>query len=190
MKLPVLTIGFALLAGAALAGEGYLRSLPKDEFKAAGLDKLTEAELEKLEAIFAARQRGEVTAVREEAAAKVAAAEEKARKAEAKQPAEAAGEKKPGWLKALVTLERSGKAPEKEEAFEARLKGRFTGWRGRTMFMLENGQRWQQANPGEYSPVNEEESPRVKIYPGSLGSYWLEVAGHRQRVRVKPVSLQ
>jgi hypothetical protein len=96
----------------------------------------------------------------------------------------------PGWLKALITLESTNAKPEKAEVFETRLQGRFKGWSGKTVFTLENGQRWQQVNPGEYSPVDEEDSPRIKIYPGSLGSYWLEVEGHRQRVRVKPVSLR
>jgi hypothetical protein len=190
MRLKAL-LTFLALAGVSVAQPGFLQKLPPEKFRAAGLEKLTPAELAQLEALFEEHKRGELQTVQAEAATKVAAAEEKVRQAEAKQSA--AGSDKsggPGWLKALITLERTNAKPEKAEAFETRLKGRFKGWSGKTVFTLEDGQRWQQANPGEYTPVREEDSPRVKIYPGSLGSYWLEVEGHRQRVRVKPVSLQ
>jgi hypothetical protein len=146
--------------------------------------------LAQLKAAVERYKSGVVNETKKEAETRVAAAEEKARKAEARHAAEPTGEKKPSWLKALITLERTEASPDKADAFETRIRGQFTGWRGKTIFTLENGQRWQQANPGEYSPPRDEDSPRVKIYPGSLGSYWLEVEGHRQRVRVKPVSLQ
>ena len=190
MKLKLLWV-LLVLGVTALAETGFLRNLPADKFKAAGLDKLDAAELAELEALFLEHKRGELQTVQAEAATKIAAAEEKVRQAEAKQAAEANADKAkgPGWLKALVTLERTGASPDKAEIFEARLKGVFRGWSGKTMFTLENGQRWQQANPGEYTPVREEDAPRVKIYPGTLGSYWMEIEGHRQRVRVKPVSL-
>ncbi len=190
MKLKLLLL--LALGVAAMAEPGFLQRLPADRFKAAGLDKLSAAELVELEALFQEHKRGEVQTVQAEAATKIAAAEEKVRQAEARQAAEATEEKSrgPGWLKALITLERTGSSPDKAEVFETRLKGLFRGWSGKTMFTLENGQRWQQANPGGYTPVREEEAPRVKIYPGTLGSYWMEIEGHRQRVRVKPLSLQ
>ncbi|MFP5368383.1 MAG: hypothetical protein ACLGIS_16395 [Actinomycetes bacterium] len=182
---------FLALAAAVAAEPGFLQKLPPEKFRAAGLEKLTPAELAQLEVLFEEHKRGELQTVQAEAATKIAAAEDKVRQAEAKQAA--AGSDKgggPGWLKALITLESTNAKPEKAEVFETRLKGRFKGWSGKTMFTLEDGQRWQQVNSGEYSPVDEEDSPRIKIYPGSLGSYWLEVEGHRQRVRVKPVSLR
>jgi hypothetical protein len=187
----LLFMGLLAAGAAALSGQGVLRGLPREEFRAAGLEKLTPEELAILEAIFEAHSKGRLQAVREESAKQVAAAEEKARQAEAKHAAEPAPEKAkgPGWLKALVTLEKTGSSPDMAEVFETRLKGLFKGWSGRTVFTLENGQRWQQANPGEYAPARDEDAPRVKIYPGSLGTYWLEVEGHRQRVRVKPISL-
>lgn len=180
-----------VLGVTAPAETGFLRNLPADKFKAAGLEKLTAAELAELEALFLEHKRGDLRAVQAEAAAKIAAAEDRVRQAEARQAAAAHADKAggPGWLRALVTLERTGASPDKAEIYEARLKGVFGGWSGKTMFTLENGQRWQQANPGEYTPVREEAAPRVKIYPGTLGSYWMEIEGHRQRVRVKPVSL-
>jgi hypothetical protein len=190
MRLTILWT-FVALAVAAAAQPGFLQKLPAEKFRAAGLEKLSPTELAQLEALFEEHKRGELQTVQAEAATKIAAAEEMVRQAEAKKAETASDKGKgPGWLKALITLENTNATPEKAEAFETRLKGRFKGWSGKTMFTLEDGQRWQQTNPGEYSPVREEDSPRVKIYPGSLGSYWLEVEGHRQRVRVKPVSLR
>ena len=40
----------------------------------------------------------------------------------------------------------------------------------------------------DYAPALS--SPRVKIYPASLGTYWLEIEGVNERCRVKPLKLQ
>ncbi|HSN00147.1 MAG TPA: hypothetical protein VLS52_03945, partial [Rudaea sp.] len=36
------------------------------------------------------------------------------------------------------------------EAFDAHIVGQFTGWYGQTVFTLDNGQQWQQAESGSY----------------------------------------
>jgi hypothetical protein len=71
-------------------------------------------------------------------------------------------------------------------AVESRIAGDFTGWEGRPIFTLENGQRWQIANGGSYStpPIA---SPKVKIVPASLGGFWMTIEGVSQRVRVAPI---
>jgi hypothetical protein len=150
----------------------FLKSLPADEYAAAGLNKLTPAELARLVAAVHRFQ-----TVRPAAAVPVADA--------------AADKKPPGWFAALLTLDRAGSKPGEAEPLESTLVGDFSGWGGRTVFRLENGTRWEQQNRSEtyvYSPTLH--SPAVKITPASLGGFWLAVAGVNERVRVKPLELR
>ncbi len=176
-----------LLAGSlvAQAADGVLRSLPPERFAKAGLQKLTPAELAELEQVIREATAGELAAINE----KVAVAEQKARDAEAKAAAASPDKKDPGWLRALITLQEAGDRPEGADAIESRLVGDYDGWTGRTQFKLENGQIWQQAAAGERYD-SKRPAPAVKIYPGMLGVYWLEVEGVRERVKVKPVKLK
>jgi hypothetical protein len=66
---------------------------------------------------------------------------------------------------------------------ESRIAGEFSGWGDRTIFSLENGQRWQVAGTGSYvtPPVT---GPAVKVVPGVLGTYWMTIEGVRPRVKV------
>jgi hypothetical protein len=68
-------------------------------------------------------------------------------------------------------------------AVESRIAGQFSGWSARTVFVLENGQRWQVSGGDSYvtPPVA---GPVVKIAPGALGSFWMTIEGVRTRVRV------
>jgi hypothetical protein len=175
--------------GAALgaAEPSVLAKLPPERFARAGLQKLTAAELAELEQVIAEAKSGELEA----AERKLAAAEAKARDAEAKAAARAAAPEKkgPGWLKALVTLQETNESPDKAEAVESRLAGDYDGWTGRTTFKLENGQIWQQTD-GKQRYDDRRPAPAVKIYPGMLGVFWLEIEGVRERVKVKPIRLQ
>ena len=66
---------------------------------------------------------------------------------------------------------------------ESRLEGKFSGWEPRGVFVFVNGQRWREANGSGYAtpPLD---SPRVRVAPGALGSFWLEIEGVRTRVKV------
>jgi hypothetical protein len=174
-----------LAAAPAFGADGVLSKLPAERFAQAGLQKLTPAELAELEQIVHEAKSGELEA----AERKVAAAEAKAREAEAKAAAVHPEKKGPGWLRALITLQETNDKPEKAEAVESRLVGDFNGWSGRTVFKLENGQIWQQTDAGvrDDGPIP---SPKVRISPGMLGSYWLYIDGVRERVKVKPIRLQ
>lgn len=168
-----------------------LKDLPADKFRAAGLHKLTEAELAELEAVFEQLKTGEIIAIKQEAQQKVAAAETKAKVAEAKVSEAEGGQKKagPGWLRALVTLQNTTEKVGKADPVQSRISGKFRGWDGRTLFRLENGQIWQQNDDTTYVGVNYD-SPAVRIYPGMLGAFWMEIEGVNPRVKVKPLKLE
>lgn len=189
--------GALLVLAAAARADDFTRTMTAAERTAAGLDKLTPEELARLKAIVERYKSGEVPAVRQAAEERAAKAgrdtEERVAAAGARAPqteaAESAGKKQPGWLHALVTLKRAEEKPDDAGVLESRLAGDFTGWSGRTLFGLENGQVWQQAGGGEYIGATLRQ-PNVKIYPAAMGSYWLQVEGLRQRVRVKPYKLE
>jgi hypothetical protein len=75
-------------------------------------------------------------------------------------------------------------------ALEARLEGELRSFEGQRRFVLDNGQVWRMAESNYYSgPVLK--SPVVRIKPGMLGVFWLEIpeAG-RLRMKVLPVKLE
>ncbi len=184
-------------AGAA-ADETFSTSVPAGEFSAAGLTKLSPEELARLDALvrdfksgaLAKAQREAAAAAKAQAAAeaKAARAEDGMRAAKAQAQAQAAAPAKvPAGnapAKGKVTLE-----PGTQVEFstvESRIAGTFNGWEARTVFTLENGQRWRNMSNDSYvtSPV---QAPSVKIVPGMLGSFWMTVEGVKQRVKVAPI---
>lgn len=156
-------------------GGEFTRTLTPEKMRAAGLARLTPEELAELEILVQRYKTGEVGTV---PAPSASTAEPK--------PSRLV----PDWVSALITLERAGVQPEKANAMENQLKGNFSGWSGRTTFSLENGQKWTQANNDSYVYSPTLKSPKVKIYPAALGTYWLEIEDVNQRCRVKPMKLQ
>jgi hypothetical protein len=73
-----------------------------------------------------------------------------------------------------------------KEAIEAHLVGSFEGWRGHTVFTLDNGQQWQQAESGSFS-YNAIENAKVKIKPMLLGSWLMYVDSCGCNVRVNRI---
>lgn len=187
MKMLLLSAGLLWVTAVAAAAGDFTQNLTAEEIAATGLGKLSPAELARLKAVVERYKTGEVAVVREQAAAQVAAVEAKLQETEARVPAEPKG---PGWLKALVTLKRVEAKPETAVALEARLEGELRGFQGKRRFKLDNGQVWQMTESNYYSgPALK--SPAVRIKPGMLGVFWLEIpeAG-RLRVKVQPVSLE
>lgn len=182
------------LAGAVLAQGDFTTTLSAEERAAAGLEKLTPAELARLKALVERYKSGEVEVVQREAQQKVAAVEQEAAtkvaaaEAKAKEAVVEEDKREPGWLKALVTLQRASDKPDAQAALESKFATEFRGWRGNTVFTLENGQRWQVDGTEEYV-TPPQPAPKVRIKPGVFGTYWMEIEGVRPKVKVKPVKL-
>ena len=69
---------------------------------------------------------------------------------------------------------------------KSRLVGKFDGWTGKTKFVLENGQVWQQRNSANWrSPTIQ--NPDVVVRKNVLGFYILDVEGVKRSVGVKRV---
>ena len=63
-----------------------------------------------------------------------------------------------------------------------RISGDFTGWDGRTIFKLENGQIWQQRAGGKYR--YQANRPEVTLKRGNFG-YYMKIVSTRRQVPVK-----
>lgn len=203
-------VAIAGVAELAAADASFSKTVSPTDFSAAGLSKLSPEELARLDALVrdygsgaleAARReaaaasaaraeaetrarQAEAQAKRAEAAAKSAAARASTAEAEAKNVGAADGEGKKslsllGRAKVLLT-------PGTEIEYstvESRIVGDFRGWERGTVFTLENGQRWRVEGSESYvSPAVR--APAVKITPGMLGSFFLNVEGVRPRAKV------
>lgn len=181
----------ALLCGhfTATAGE-FTKNLTPENLRASGLTKLTPEELAQLETLVEAYKTGAVEKA-------VVALPPPPTAAPAANPTPALEVRPskgvlPDWVGALITLKRAENVPaKKQQALESRLAGNFDGWSGHTNFKLENGQIWTLVNNEEsYVWVPALKSPKVKIFPAAFGTFWLEVEGVTQRVRVRPIRLE
>jgi hypothetical protein len=72
------------------------------------------------------------------------------------------------------------------EAIETRISGVFDGWRGHTVFDMDNGQQWRQTESGTYK-TGKMENPAVTIKPMMLGSWLMRVEGCGCSVRVERI---
>lgn len=69
---------------------------------------------------------------------------------------------------------------------EQHIVGTFSGWRGHTIFTLDNGQQWQQAESGMLD-AGKLANPAVKIKPMLLGSWLMYVDGCGCNIHVRRI---
>lgn len=69
----------------------------------------------------------------------------------------------------------------------SQIDGEFTGWSGKTVFRLKNGQVWEQIDSDSRFGGVRIDSPRVTIEPAMFDSWLLKVEGYNSTVRVRRV---
>ena len=72
------------------------------------------------------------------------------------------------------------------DTIEAHIDGTFYGWRGKTVFKLDNGQEWQQAESGVFD-AGKVDNPGVRIQPMLLGSWLMYIDRCGCNVRVNRI---
>lgn len=130
-----------------------------EEFKAAGLDKLSPEELAHLNAWLA----------------------QKATPVAATAP-------EPG-MEASMPAVGSGTSPAivgDDKPVHSRLKGSIHTWSPGTVFELENGQQWRVVK-GSMKLSKPLESPEIEIAPGLMGRWFLQVDEDAPRARVERI---
>ncbi|MEO6066168.1 MAG: hypothetical protein ABIP49_10370 [Lysobacterales bacterium] len=75
---------------------------------------------------------------------------------------------------------------EEAKPIVAHLDGEFRGWKGSTKFTLDNGQVWEQIEPGSLI-ARRVNNPAVTIKPAMMGTWMLQVDGYNRSVRVQRI---
>jgi hypothetical protein len=154
----VLILLVCLLSFTALAQEfsSLEERMSAAEFKAAGLDKLSAEELAALNAWIRGKR----------------------------SLAPAAAGIPP---QSIAEIDRRGLSDgvKPGDFIESRILGKCRGWNGtKTTFELENGMVWQSTDPAARLAVNLND-PAVRITPGFMDAWFLQVEGYNAKVRVK-----
>lgn len=168
------------------SAESIEERLSPEEFRRAGLHKLTPEELRFLnQHVFPATTAAAADARPDDGEPPPKAVDETAPKSSAtSEPAPLLrGESAFGMEQKIASgLQKQRSIPVK---ITSRIDGAFKGWSGRTEFRLENGQVWRQAERSQF--VASALNPLVTIEKGSLGAYYLRIEGHRSRVKVERI---
>ena len=77
-------------------------------------------------------------------------------------------------------------AKQETSDINSRLVGEFKGWRGNTVFTLENGQVWQQSDNKEMY-AKKLINPAARLTHSSLAGWRMQVDGYSSWVKVKRV---
>jgi hypothetical protein len=136
------------------------QQMSADEFKAAGLDKLSAQELAALNA-WLQRKVGQETAKVVETA-----------KEEGRQEVK---EKSHGFLSFGTN-----------EAIESSIVGEFKGFAKGRQYTLENGQVWEQIEAATLEGVRKT-NPKVKIKPGIMNNWFLKIDGYNTTAKVRRI---
>lgn len=72
------------------------------------------------------------------------------------------------------------------DVVETHIAGHFTGWMGKTVWAMDNGQVWQQAESGLFRDISLD-NPAVRLKPMMLGSWLMVIDGCNCSLRVKRI---
>ena len=168
----ITTLGLLLVLPAAHAQrviQGDLQTqMSSEQFRAAGLDKLSATELASLNAWL----QGKVEQAVEQATAQAVA--------EVREQAREEGRQE------VIVKNRGFLSFGSDEPITAVLPGAFTGFaKGRT-YLLDNGQIWEQTDTATLAGVRRTD-PKVRITPGVGNVWYLQIEGSNTRAKVKRV---
>lgn len=151
----------AFAAQAQRVVEGDLQQqMSAAEFKAAGLDKLSADELAALNAWLQGKVREATTSAVEQA------------REEGRQE--------------VIVKNRGFFDFGSREPIEAALAGEFNGFGKGRQYTLDNGQVWEQTDDARVSGVRRQ-APGVKITPGLMGVWYLQIDGVNTRAKVRRI---
>ncbi|MGV8961137.1 MAG: hypothetical protein ACOH1V_12255 [Stenotrophomonas sp.] len=152
-------LAFPVLAQRVMQGE-LQQQMSASEFKTAGLDKLNPDEL-------AALNRWLQGKVEQASASAMEQAREEGRQE-------------------VIVKNRGFLDFGSSEPIEAHIVGEFKGLGKGRQFTLDNGQQWEQTEATSLSGIGKQ-SPKVKITPGVLGAWYLQVDGYNTRAKVRRI---
>ncbi len=149
----------AVLAQRTLHGD-LQQQMSASEFKAAGLDKLSAGELAALNNWLQGK-------VEQAAASAVEQAREEGRQE-------------------VIVKNRGFLDFGSNEPIQSTISGKFNGFGKGRSFVLDNGQQWEQTDDTKLSGVSGQ-AAKVKITPGVMGAWYMQIEGFNTRAKVKRV---
>jgi hypothetical protein len=181
---PRLTLILAVLcAGAARADDSFTKGLSPEDFRAAGLGKLTPEELAKLDALVHGERAGAAAKAAEETAKVVTAKVSQQVRQEETRKADQAKSSSPGIVERMRVILKPGTEID-YTTLDSTLVPGFSGYRTGTVLMLTNGQMWVVTGTDSDYVTPSNKAVHVRIVPGSMGSFFMEIEGSG-RPRVK-----
>ena len=159
----VLPLLFLVVMNSSAARDfpGVKELMQEQEFAAAGLNKLSAEELKALDAWLLRYTMDDVPELVREVP-------------ELKESVE---------LRAAVAPAPKPRPEPEPEKIVSKIKGEFKGWRGKTIFKLENGQIWKQRQSGRY--YQNMENPEISISKNLVGFYMMEIVETGKRIGVR-----
>ena len=159
------------------------REMSAEERRATGIDSLSADKLEALNQWLIERfdqvQETVSAEVREEVLEEVREADAAEREAEIERRVAIEVEA------AKQVIAEAPSEPAVSEPFEATIQGRFSGWSGKTVFPLDNGQVWRQRHGGSYR--HNDDDQRVRMYKNLLGMWQMKVLSTGRSVPVRRI---
>jgi hypothetical protein len=165
------TLIFLFTSFSVLAAEGFSsleEQMSGKEFQAAGLDKLSQQELDALNDWLRRHSVATLDTPKSAPAASTSAA--------AATPVATA-----------ETQDRRGfknEDKDNDEPIVSRLVGNSSGWDGQTVFKLENGMIWAQADKDKLYVGKDIPSPEVTIKKRMFGNWYLSMEGYDSKCKV------
>jgi hypothetical protein len=158
----LMTLLSLMVSYSVFAAEGFSsleEQMTGSEFDTAGLSKLSKEELNALNSWIRSHSLATLTA--------------------------------PGAAAAGATQDRRGlktddDKDEERSLITSRIVGSFSGWDGQTIFKLENGMIWAQADKDKFY-IKEIQNPVAIIDPGMFGTWRLSIEGHKKECKVKRI---
>jgi len=169
LRLLMAAVLLACAAPSAFAQQALQQQMTAEEFRAAGLDKLSADELASLNRWLQRQVQEEASVVAEQA---VEQARAEGRE-QARQEAEA------------DTVGRRA-TPAPDGPIESRIVGEFSGFARGQRYTLENGQVWEQTDGSRLEGVRMS-NPGVTITSGVLGAWYLRIDGYNARAKVRRI---
>ncbi|HVA54781.1 MAG TPA: hypothetical protein VNI53_03135 [Gammaproteobacteria bacterium] len=163
----MLTMPLVVANAADSAQFDLLKDMSASDYRATGLDKLSDAQVKALSTWFANYESQHA----KECAPSAGMASASAPVAAASKPA---------------TLASAHQRVSDDDVTTSRISGKFSGWYGGTLFKLENGQTWEQTDDSVMT-IAAMQNPEVTISKGAFNVYYLEVKGLVNSVPVRKV---
>jgi len=172
---------FLACVSPALADDSFTKSLSPQDFAAAGLGKLTPAELATLDILVHGNQAGAVAVAKDQTAKEVAQTVRVQVQAEDKKESEK--KESAGFFERFKVTLKPGTEVQ-YSTLDAAILLPFDGYEKGTILTLDNGQRWAVTDDSSDYRKPAKKPVHVHIYPGALGSFFMEIEGSgRPRVR-------